>query len=405
MRHYFIHLARWFFLFILLFSLKVSASPCKNCGKENEPGKDPQMLCQACDCEKLTSLASSPSSPANEGLKNSAAKKDATGATNDEIPVPPKLDPSPYGIWLTKDENEGSLKARIQVSDETLDAFEREDGNAYARAVAKILALNMTEIAEDMDVNELDVSLEGEHHCQKKMERRDPQNLHKSLKFFMRRFQKQMKKGAHSQLERFQELHQAQLNAGALQIKKMPIHKKATALTHKRTARIDPSQWPNLSDMGMTLLLSAEFQNSQLMMDLTSVFQAIQEGNMIQLIITRMVVADEGNKAAAATVKPILLGAIIPDPAMNGHTESTDMHLLIGRLPVHVNQDNLMNVLTAIMQALGKRRRNAHLSLHFFLSPQMSIQDIEDPLPSTINIEHSINPDPFLGGFATDKSL
>ncbi|WOG27763.1 hypothetical protein [Endozoicomonas sp. 8E] len=293
--------------------------------------------------------------------------------------------------------------ARVQVSDKTMDAFEREDGKAYAKAVAKLLSRNMDKIAGNMKVDQLDMCFEEEHHDHKKRERQDHQHRHKSLAYFVYHFEKQMKwQCREEQMGMMQKLHQAALGAGALETENSPIHEKARTLTRERVTKIEPLQWPNLSGIGMTLLLSTEFQNDQLTMDLTSVYQAIQEGSMIQLIITQTVAANEGNQAAAGIPLWLMLGAIIPDPAMNGDKESTDMQLLIGtQKPLQVNQQNLMNVLIATMEIAGQNEHNADLSLHFFLSPQINIQDNEDPLPPIPNIENSINPNLPVSGFAT----
>ncbi len=392
MRHYFIHQSRWLFLFVLLTGPQVLATPCKNCGKESEPGKDGQMFCQTCNSLKFTSPPPSPSSSDNESLKNFAARKNATETINSITPSP-KVAPSSYSISLSKGKNDDELMAqirvndmaRIHVSDMVVDGDVREDSDAFTKVLAKVIAQDLMEIDENMKVSHLKVKLEESHHLQKLLKMVEQQL--KQLKM----------------LQKSQKLYHAQLNAGALKTQKMPIHEKLIALNHERAAKIASSQWPSLSDMRMTNLLSAEFQNSQLMMDLTSVFQAIQGGNMIQLLITQSVAADEGSQAAAGTVTPMILGFIIPDPAMDGHKESTDMHLLTGTRPVQVNQDNLKNVLTDMMKALGENKHNAHLSLHFFLSPPTYLHDNEDPLPSTFNIENSINLNPSLGGFAFDK--
>lgn len=362
MRHYFIHQSRWLFLFVLLSGPQVLANPCKHCGKESEPGKDGQMFCQTCDSKKFTA-------------------------------PPPRVDPSSYSISLSKGKNDDELMAqirvndmaRIHVSDMAVDGAAQEDSDAFTKALAKVIAQDLMEIDENMKVSHLKVKLEESHHLQKLLKMVDQQL-------------KQLKMS-----QKLQKLYHAQLNAGALKTEKMPIHEKLIALNHERAAKIASSQWPSLSDMRMTNLLSAAFQNSQLMMDLTSVFQAIQGGNMIQLLITQSVAADEGSQAAAGRVTPMILGFIIPDPAMNVHKESTDMHLLTGTRPVQVNQDNLKNVLTDMMKALGENEHNAHLSLHFFLSPPTHLHDNEDPLPPTFNIENSINLNPSLGGFAFDK--
>ncbi len=90
MHHDFIHQSRWLFLSVLLFSLQVSATHCKLCSKESEPGKDGQMFCQTCDSGKSASPPHDPPSFSDEGLKSSAAEKKATEATNDEIPAQDK---------------------------------------------------------------------------------------------------------------------------------------------------------------------------------------------------------------------------------------------------------------------------------------------------------------------------
>ncbi len=403
MCRYFIHQSRWLLSLVLLFSLQVLAAPCKNCGKESEPGKEGQMLCQTCDSGKLTAPPPSPSSPANEALQGSAAIKNAIEPTTDEIPAPPS---SPFRILLVNDENEDVLNARIQLSDETFDAFDHKDDNAYT-TLSKLLARYMTKIAGKMNLNELEMTFQEEHHNRKKKEGLDYQHRHDCLVFFIRQFHKQIRgRFKEEQTGMMQKLYQAALGAGAAETEKRPIHEKARALTRESATKIEPPEWPDLSGMGMTLLLSTEFQNEQLMMDLTSVFQAIQEGNMIQLIITLTVAADGGNQAAAGIPTWLMLGAIIPDPAMNGDTESADMHLLIGtQQPLHVNQQNLMNVLIATIEIVGQNEQNADLSLHFFQSLQMNIQDNEDPLSSIPNIENSINPNLPVSGFATKQGL
>ncbi|WP_448215389.1 hypothetical protein [Endozoicomonas sp. 2B-B] len=416
MHPYFIHQSRWLFLSVLLFSLQVLATPCRNCGKESEPGKDGQMFCRTCDSGKLTSPPPSPSSTIDKGLKRSAARMNATEATDDELSDHSESDSSPFGIWVMSDENEDLLNVQVEVSDRTVDAFERKDGNAYAKSLAKVLAQNMAKIARNLKVNQLDISFKEEHHCHQKKERRDHQHLHKSLAFFIRHFQKQLEMQDHQELhnslaffirdfkqmevrdqlqeqqEMMQKLHQAALGSGAVEKEKMPIHEKAIALTRERATKIAPSQWPDLSDAGMTLLLSIKYQNDLLMMDLTSVFRAIQEGNMIQLIVTQRVAADEGNQAAAGTTRLFMLGAIMPAPATDDDTVSMDMHVLIGtQQPLHVNQQNLMNILIAAKEVAGEYEHGADLSLYFFLSPQINIQINEDPLSSIPDIEHSIN--------------
>ncbi|WOG27767.1 hypothetical protein [Endozoicomonas sp. 8E] len=375
------------------------------------------MFCRTCDYGKLTSPPPSPSSTINKDLKRSAARMNATEATDDELPAHSESDSSPFRIWVVSDENEDLLNVQVEVSDGTVDAFERKDGNAYAKSLAKVLAQNMAKIARNLKVNRLDISFKEEHHCHKKKERRDHQHLHESLAFFIHHFQKQLEMQDHQELhksltffishfkqmevrdqlqeqqqEMMQKLHQAALYSGALEKEKMPIHEKAIAMTRERATKIDPSQWPNLSGVGMTLLLSIDYQNDLLMMDLTSVFQAIQEGNMVQLLVTQTVSADEGNQAAAGTTKLYMLGAIIPAPDINSDTVSTDMHLLIGtQQPLHVNQQNLTNILIAAKEVAGEYEHGADLSLYFFLSSQINIQDNEDPLSSIPNIEHSIN--------------
>ncbi|WP_422136452.1 hypothetical protein [Endozoicomonas sp. ALD040] len=376
MHYYFIHQSRWLSLFVLLSSLQVLATPCKNCGKEIEHGKDEQMFCRTCDSGKSASPPLDPSSSADQSLKSSAAKN-ATGATNSEKPFPEFL---PFRILsFDADENDDVLVVEAQLSGLAIDAFERGNGDALAEYIAQ----SQINLAGHMKVDHLKIKF---------VEGTRLQQISKMVE------QKQ------KQLELAQKIHQAVLSAGAAEgtkIVKMPIHERVENLTSERAAKIDPSQWPDLSDMGMVHLLTAEFQNSPLMMDLTSVFQAIQQGNMIQLIITRMAVADEGNKTAEGTVTPLIFAAIIPNPFMAGQTKSADMHLLLGSPPLHVNQDNLMNALTAVMNVVSEHEHNADLSLHFFLSPQINIQDNGDPLSSIPNIENSINPNFPVSGFAT----
>ncbi|WP_422136448.1 hypothetical protein [Endozoicomonas sp. ALD040] len=382
MHHNFIHLSQWLFLSVLLFSLQVSATPCKNCGKESEPGEDGQMFCQNCDSGKSASAPSGPSSSADEDLKSSAAGKNATGATNDEIPDSPDLNTSRYSVLLLKEGN--VLMSQVKISEAAVAAAEGEGGNAFAREFAKTIAENLLTIARSTNTDHMIVdTVEMRDQMQERMVLRDQQKNKMTI---------------------FPRLHQAQLCAGAEETKRIPIHERAEALTHQRAGKIALSQWPIPSDTGMIHLLSAGFQNSRLMMDLTSVFKAIQEGDMVQLIITRTV-TDESNQAAAGTARPTMLGSIIPAPTMNDHTESSDMHLLMGPRPVRVSQHNLMNVLIAIMKVLDENEHNAHLSLHFFLIPQTYIQDNEDPLTSISDIESSINPNLPVAGFANDKPL
>ncbi|WOG27764.1 hypothetical protein [Endozoicomonas sp. 8E] len=345
------------------------------------------MFCQACDSGKSASPPPDSSSSADESLKSSAAKN-ATGATNSEN-LFPKFYVLPYSILsFDADENDDVLVAQARLSGLAIDAFERGNGDALAEYIAQ----NLIDLAGLMKVNHLKINFVEGGRLQRL-----------SAMVEQKQKQKQLEK-KQKQLEFLQKMHQAVLSAGAAEgtkIVKMPIHERVEDLTHERARKIDPSQWPDLSDMGMVHLLTAEFQNSPLMMDLTSVFQAIQEGNMIQLIITRMAEADEGNKTAEGTVTPLIFAAIIPNPLMEGQTESADMHLLLGSPPLHVNKDNLMSALTAVMNVVSEYEHNADLSLHFFLSPPINIQDNEDPLASIPNIENSINPNLPVSGFAT----
>ncbi|WOG27769.1 hypothetical protein [Endozoicomonas sp. 8E] len=343
MHPYFIHQSRWLFLSFLLFSLQVSATPCKNCGKERTPGKDGQMFCQTCDSGKSASPPDGPSSGK------------AAGATNDETAATPELDPTTYSLFFVKDED--ALMTQVLISEASLAAAEEEGGDAFVKAFAKRVVRNLVDTARNMNVSHMVVRTD--------------------------KWDKQIK-----QVEMMQKVRQAQLSAGAEKTNKVPIHEKAKALTIERGMKMDPSQWPDLSDLGMTHLLSVEFQNSPPVIDLTSVFQAIQEGNMIQLFITKTLAADEGNQAAARTVTTMLGGSIIPDPAMDGNAESTAMHLLTGLVPLRVNQQNLMNVLMATMEIIAENAHNADLSLHFFLSPPINIQDNEDPLLLTPDIDY-----------------
>ncbi|WP_422136451.1 MULTISPECIES: hypothetical protein [unclassified Endozoicomonas] len=437
MHPYFIHQSRWLFLSVLLFSLQVLATPCRNCGKESEPGKDGQMFCQTCDSWKSAFPPPDPSSSADEGLKSSAAQN-TSGATNSEIPAP-ELYPVNYNfLFLEKDDND-ELIARVQIGSMLVYAAEREDSDLHATlaelialdlinlydlikldilkferedddydvyaTLADLIALNLIDLYDLIKLDVLKVEREegGSPTLLDKREDRDRlQNLlgivEQAQKLLEVAGQGQKQLGRlklrQTQLKFLLKLHQALLSEDTVSVRliKTPIHEKAESLSRKIAAEIDPSQWPDLSDMGMAHLLSAEFQNSPLTIDLTSVFNAIQQGNMVQLIVTQTTVADEGNQAEAGTVMPVMPvmhGAIIPNPFMNAQTVPINMHLLLGTLPLHVNQDNLINTLTAIMNILAENEHN--LSLHFFLPPQAYIQDNEDLLLSIPDIEHSIN--------------
>ncbi|WOG27766.1 hypothetical protein [Endozoicomonas sp. 8E] len=432
MHPYFIHQSRWLFLSVLLFSLQVLATPCKNCGKENEPGKIRQMFCRTCDSGKSAFPPPDPSSSADEGLKSSAAQN-VSGATNSEIPAP-ELYPKNYNfLFLEKDDND-ELIARVQIGSMLISAverkgsdlyatlaelialdlinlydlikldilkFEREEGDVYA-TLAELTALNLIDLYDLIKLDVLKVERE-EGDSPKPLDKREERDRLQNLLEIVEQVQKLLEVAGQGQLGRLKlrqtqlkfllKLHQALLSEDTVLVRliKTPAHEKAESLSRKIAEEIDPSQWPDLSDMGMIHLLTAEFQNSPLTMDLTSVFHTIQQGNMVQLIITQMAVADEGNQAVAGTVRPLIHGAIIPNPIMNTQTVPMNMHLLLGTLPLHVNQDNLMNTLTAIMGMLAENEHNAHLSLHFFLPPQAYIQDNEDPLLSIPDIEHSIN--------------
>ncbi|WOG27765.1 hypothetical protein [Endozoicomonas sp. 8E] len=410
MHPYFIHKSRWLSLFVLLSSVQVLADPCSNCGRQSEPGKDGQMFCRTCDSGKSASPPTDLSSSTDDGLKSSAAQN-ATGATNSEIPAP-ELYPILYNfLSLVNDDNDESI-ARVQVGSMRIYAVEREDGDVIA-SLAELITLNLINLYDLIELDALKVEPEEDSlrllgkwevgvRLQNLLEivEQRPKLLKIAMQeqeLFETAEQGQKLLGMfqlrQTQLKFLLKLHQALLSEDTVSVRliKTPMHEKAEALGRKIAAATDPSQWPDLSDMGMVHLLTAEFQNSPLTMDLTFVFNAIQQGNMVQLIITQATVADEGNQAVAGTVRPVMHGAIIPNPIMNAQTVPMNMHLLLGTLPLHVNQDNLMNTLTAIMGTLAENEHNAHLSLHFFLPPQAYIQDNEDPLLSIPDIEHSIN--------------
>ncbi|WOG27768.1 hypothetical protein [Endozoicomonas sp. 8E] len=209
-----------------------------------------------------------------------------------------------------------------------------------------------------------------------------------------------------AQPEMMQRLHQAELSAGATETERMPIHEKVRALIRKRYPKENRFKSSNISYMKKVYLLSVGFKNSQLAMDPASIFKVIQKGDMIQLSITaHMVAADAGNQAAAATTRLLEIhGAIIPDPATEGHAESTDMHLFIGtQQPLRVNQQNLMSVLTATMEVVAENAHDNDASLHFHLIPQTSIPPDEDPLLPSSNIENWINRNLPGSGSAADK--
>ncbi|WP_422136444.1 MULTISPECIES: hypothetical protein [unclassified Endozoicomonas] len=390
MHHYFIHQSRWLSLFVLLLSAQVLASPCtcKRCGKE--------LFCRTCDSGNSTSPPSGPSSSADEDIKSSAAKN-TTGATNSEIPDPEAFDPIPYRFSsVEKGENGDSLIVKVKVRGRVIDAIQRaeteEDGDASTKGLAELIASNLVDMSNLREIDHVNFTLdEG-----------DQERLPKLFEMVEQK-QKQMKF--------LEKMYLAARSAGAGQtvMLKTPIHVRVEALSRERAAKIDPSQWPDLSYMGMTHLLTAEFQNASLMFDLTAVFQAIQEGNMIQLIVTRMAVADAGNQAAAGTVTPVMLAAIIPEAfnPCSSCSESTNVHLVWGTpamlfndlhlpLPLHFNNQhsNLTNALTAIMNVVSENEHNADLSLHFFMSPQSYIQNDGDR-PVSCEIYH--NPSLYLG--------
>ncbi|WP_252177540.1 hypothetical protein [Endozoicomonas sp. 4G] len=336
------------------------------------------MFCQTCNSGKFTFTSHDPSSFANKGLKssiagkNSSARKSVSGkkttqATNPEIPAP-ELDSSSFTILLMKDED-GRVVAHVQLSDMAWDAIERGGGKQLLETIDKTLR----GIRTSMKLTHLKVVRERRGHLKKVLVN---QNNKKTVL----------------------KLRQALLSAGAEEIRRIPIHDSAIALTLEKARKIRESQWPNLSGTGMVELVTAEFQSVPLM-DLSSVFQAIQAGNMIPLIITSTEAAHEGNQAAAGTVTSVMLGAIIADPA-NSHTGSTDMLLLMGNQPLHITQNNLMNILTAIVNALGEDMHNVHSSLHLLETPQTHNQDNPDHLSSVPNIEDWINRAPNLGGSA-----
>ncbi|WP_448215386.1 hypothetical protein [Endozoicomonas sp. 2B-B] len=384
MHHYFIHQSRWLSLFVLLLSAQVLASPCtcERCGKE--------LFCRTCDSGNSTS-PSGPSSSADEDMKSSAAKN-TTRATNSEIPDPEAFDPIPYRFSaVEKGENGDSLIVQVKVQSRVIDAIQRaeteKDGDAIAKAVAEQIASNLVDMG----------NLSGLDHANFKLDEGDQERLPKLF---------EMVEQKQKQIEFLKKMFLAARGAKVERtiMARSIIHERAEVLTRERAANIDPSQWPNLSYMGMTHLLTAGFQNASLMFDLTAVFQAIQEGNMIQLIITQTLAADEGNQAAAGTVTPVMLAALIPETLLwrREQTESSNIHLVWGTPPMiyndmnlppplRFNQDDLMDALTAIMNVVSENEQNADLSLHFFTTPQTYIENNEDPLLSIPNIEHSIN--------------
>ncbi|WOG27771.1 hypothetical protein [Endozoicomonas sp. 8E] len=322
-------------------------------------------------------------------MKSSAAK--TTGATNSETPNSVELYLKPYRFLSVKRENDDTLIVQFKIRDWAIDDIERakteEDGDACAMAFAEQMASNLVDMRN---------IIKGINHVNFELEEGDQERLPKLFKMVE---QKQ------KQIEFLQKMY---LAAGGAEIERTitrgTIHERVEALTHERAANIDPSQWPNLSYMGMTHLLTAEFQNASLMFDLTAVFQAIQEGNMIQLIITQTLAADEGNQAAAGKVTPVMLAALIPEVLFrrSDQTESPNVHLVWGTPPMvyndmnlppplRFNQNDLMDALTAIMNVVSEYEQNADLSLHFFVAPQTYIQNNEDPLSSIPNIEHSLN--------------
>ena len=330
MHHYFVHQSRWLLLLTFLLSLQVLADPCINCGRKLEPGKGGKMACRACNSEMFVSPSPSPSPSANEDSRGDSARPKAPKLTiYDAIAYLPSTEQESYIARISLGEDEDLLVAEIQANAMTLDTAAEDVGD------------ELRVIADDP----FKMSAQQE-----------------------------------KQLEVLQKLHQAQVHAGADETKVIPAHKIMAALTEERAEKIIQSPWStDLLGIGLTHLVSAVFQNTQLVIDLTSLIQSIQQGHAIQLIITHMVVAEEGNQAAAGTITPVMFGAIIPDPTMNDHTEHTDMHMLLGGQPVHVNQHTLLNVLIAVMKALGEKVQNAQLSLHIFQCPQMDTRDKEDP--------------------------
>ncbi|WOG27770.1 hypothetical protein [Endozoicomonas sp. 8E] len=383
MHHSFIHQSRWLSLFVLLLSAQVLAAPftCKRCGKE--------LFCRTCDSGNSTSSPSGPSSCADEDIKSSAAKS-TTDATISEIPEPEAFHPIPYRFSsVERGENGDSLMVEVKVRGRVIDAVQRaeEDGDASTIGLAELIASNLVDMG----------NLRGIDHVNFKLDEGDQERLPKLF---------EMVEQKQKQIEFLKKMYLAACGSEVERtiMLRRTIHERVEALTRERAANIDLSKWPDLSYMGMTHLLTAEFQNASLMFDLTAVFQAIQEGNMIQLIITQTLAADEGNHAAAGTVTPVMLAALIPEALFrrSDQTESPNIHLVWGTPPMiyndqnlppplRFNQHDLMNALTAIMNVVSENEQNADLSLHFFTTPQTYIQDNEDLLLLIPDIEHSIN--------------
>ncbi|WP_422139617.1 hypothetical protein [Endozoicomonas sp. ALC020] len=384
MHHYFIHQSRWLSLFVLLLSAQVLAAPftCERCGKE--------FFCRTCDSGNSTSTPSGPSSCAYKDMKSSAAKN-TSGATNSERPDLEEFYLPAYRFSsVEKGENGDSLIVQVKVRESVIDAIERaaveKEGDACTKSLAELIASKLVAIGNHSKID----------HVNFKLDEGDQERLPKLF---------EMVEQKQKQIEFLKKMFLAARGAKVERtiMARSIIHERAEVLTRERAANIDPSQWPNLSYMGMTHLLTAEFQNASLMFDLTAAFQAIQEGNMIQLIITRMAAADEGNQAAAGTVTPVMLAALIEGPTQRrDQAESPNVHLVWGTPPMiyndmnlppplRFNQHDLMDALTAIMSVVSEYEQNADLSLHFFTTPQTYIQNNEDPLLSIPNIEHSIN--------------
>ncbi|WP_252179898.1 hypothetical protein [Endozoicomonas sp. 4G] len=360
MHRYLIHPLRWLFVSVLLFSVQVLASPCKHCGKENKPGKDGQTFCRTCDSGK------------------------SAGATNSVTPFP-DVYPLNYRVLPMVKNKNGEWISRYQFRSSFIDTIERGNGDAAAWALAVVIARELVENARLMGLAyPLEFEFQEEDRLQK-------------LRKMVKRKQKQ--------LHFLQKLHLAASNAGAgpAIIMKNPIHERAEALTRQRAETVNLSQWADLPAMGMHHLLTAEFHNSAMTMNLTPVFQAIQDGNMIQLIVTQTA-TDEGNQAAAATASPVMLAAILPAALTTcpyEQRESTDMHLLLGTLPQPINQHHLMNALTAIMNTVAENEQNADLSLHFFMTPNTYIQREDDFRLSCLHHAHRINSNLPLGGWSS----
>ncbi|WP_252177539.1 hypothetical protein [Endozoicomonas sp. 4G] len=352
MNHHFVYQSRWLFLLVLLFSLQTMATNCDKCGKDKEPGQNGQTLCRTCDSES------------EEGQACAPEKLPSSGPSSDRMWVAEGKDEE-------GEEDESALIAEIQLDDKDLDAINKEHGDTFTQGSSQEISQKLLEIANDLMERQQQTQLEIEEQRQKER-------------------------------EMLQKLQQALISAGADQREKQRIHEQIIGLTQQRSMAITQSTWStDLSGMGLFYLSSADLQNAQLMMDLTGVFQAIQEGDTIQLIITHTQVANEGSQAAAGTITPVLLGAIIPDPDVHSRTRFTNMHLLIGTAPVHVTRNNLMSVLIAAMNTLRENVSTGHLTLHFFLSPQVYSQDNLDFLPPAPDF------DPFdrnfpAGDFATD---